>query len=464
MTGPASAASAFRRGIRAAATIAAGAIIALSASPAAAATIPPITISSEALRVVTPVLATGDACRPGDVVLTPQTPSALVSLGAEQLASRATGDGVTVAIVDSGIDANNPHLTGAVVGGVNLVGDGERSDGLSDPHGHGTVIAGEIAARRVTGSGVVGLAPDAVLLSVRVFRSDSDEDRDKGFGPTPERIAEGIRWAVDNGADVVNVSMSMQQDAPPLRAAVEYADSHGALVVASAGNRASVPEGTPDDVRFPAGYPQALGVTAAGLDGRATNDSMHGPQVDVAAPGANVLSTATGAGDCQFSDDAPSASFATGYASAAAALVVQSHPSESAAAWAYRLSATAVRSDPDRRDDVDGWGLIRPLAAIDLLPDASTRGPASPFFDTSASAVRPQDVQIDSAVTESPFTLTREAVLLVAVVSTTLLGLLAVLLLLRRGVSGGSGPETVGPQDAAPAEGGLLDRAPTSPF
>lgn len=409
-------------------------------------------------------------------MLTPQTPPALGALGGEQLASRATGQGVTVAVVDSGIDVGNPHLTDAVVGGVNLVGDGERPDGLSDVHGHGTVIAGEIAARRISGSGVVGLAPDADLLSVRVFRSDSEEDRDKGFGPTTERIAAGIRWAADHGARVINVSISMQQDAPELRAAVEYADALGALVVASGGNRASTPD-APDDVRFPAGYPQALGVTAAAANGRATDDSVHGPQVDVSAPGANVLSTATGAGDCQFSEEAPSASFATGYASAAAALVAQAHPSEPAAAWAYRLTATAVRSDPDLRDDVDGWGFIQPIAAIDLLPDASTRGPTSTFFDTSASAVRPEGVQIGSAPTESPFALTREATLLVAIGAAALLGLLATLLLLRRRRTERADPirpdGTANPDAGAPGadtsaaethSGGLLDRAPVPPF
>ncbi len=265
---------------------------------------------------------------------------------------------------------------------------------------------------------------------------------------------------------MINVSMSMQQDAPVLRDAVEYADARGALVVASAGNRASVPEGTADGVRFPAGYPQALGVTAGGLDGRATDDSMHGPQVDIAAPGVNVLSTATGAGDCQFSDEAPSASFATGYASAAAALVAQAHPAESPAEWAYRLTATAIRSDADRRDDIDGWGFIQPLAAIDLLPDASTRGPASPFFDTSDSAVRPRGVEIESTATVTPFALTSETALIVGVVSAALLGLLASLLLLRRSTrrlpaTDGGATDTPAPSSS---RGGLLDRAPTSPF
>lgn len=76
--------------------------------------------------------------------------------------------------------------------------------------------------------------------------------------------------------------------------------------------------------------------------------------------------------------------------SAAAALVAQAHPDDPPAGWAYRLTATALRADADNRDDVNGWGFIRPSAAIQLLPDPTTRGPVSPFFDTAESAVRPR--------------------------------------------------------------------------
>lgn len=129
-------------------------------------------------------MATG-ACEPGTVVFAAEAPSALTALGAEDANRLATGKGVVVAVVDSGIDAGNPHLAGVVVGGVNLVGDGERADGLSDLTGHGTAIAGQIAAQPVSGSGVVGFAPDARLLSVRAFRSDSPQDVDKGGARAP---------------------------------------------------------------------------------------------------------------------------------------------------------------------------------------------------------------------------------------------------------------------------------------
>ncbi|MEV8250197.1 S8 family serine peptidase [Microbacterium sp. NPDC076768] len=371
------------------------------------------------------------ACEPGNVVLAQEAPSALVALGAEEANRLATGAGVVVAVVDSGIDAGNPHLAGVVVGGIDLVGDGERGDGMSDTTGHGTAIAGQIAAQPVAGSGVVGLAPDARLLSVRVFRSDSQDDVDKGFGPTSQRIADGIRWASDNGADIINVSLSQAADSADLRDAVEHAAAVGALVVASGGNRASDSE-SENGPRYPAAYEQALGVSAADTNRVATDTSIHGPQVGVTAPGSNVLTAATGGGDCLFASDAPASSFATGYASAAAALVAEAHPEDPPAGWAYRLAATALRADADNRDDVNGWGFIQPSAAIQLLPDATTRGPVSPFFDTAESAVRPPAASLDPDSEGSPFLLTQEATVFVAIGGATLLGVLGIVIVLRR--------------------------------
>lgn len=170
--------------------------------------------SAAPLGSTVPAATAGEACTPGTVVFTPEAPPALALLGAEDANRVATGRGIVVAIVDSGIDAGNRHLAGVVIGGVDLVGDGERADGLSDTTGHGTAIAGQIAAQPVAGSGVVGLAPDARLLSVRVFRGTGQQDKDKGFAPTSQRIADGIHWAADNGADIINVSISQTTDSP----------------------------------------------------------------------------------------------------------------------------------------------------------------------------------------------------------------------------------------------------------
>lgn len=378
-----------------------------------------------------PASAADEACTPGNVVFAPERPSGLDLLQADAAWQRSTGEGVVVAVVDSGIDVDNPHLTAAVIGGINLVGDGERADGLSDPHGHGTAIAGQIAAQPVAGSGVVGLAPDARLLSVRVFRGTDEEAVRSGFGPTTERLAAGIRYAATHGADIINVSLSDYDDSDELRAAVDAAATVGSLVVASAGNRATTGQ-TADGPRYPAGYSGSIGVTASNAVGTVTDDSIHGPQVDVAAPGADVLTAATGAGDCVYGADAPSSSFATAYVSGAAALVAAAHPDEGPDGWSYRLMASAARVDPDRRDDVNGWGLIQPANAIDLLPDSTTRGPASPFFDTAGSAVRMTAAPVAESTESEPFAPTALATALVAIVGAALLATIGAVALLRR--------------------------------
>lgn len=398
-------------------------------------------------------VAADEACAPGSTTMSADTPSALGVLQADVSWSRSTGKGILVAVVDSGIDARNPHLAGAVVGGVDLVGDGTDPSGFTDIDGHGTAIAGEIAARRIEGSGVVGLAPDATLLAVRVFRGTDDESVRNGWGPTTERLAAGIRYAVDAGATIINASVSNYEPSAVLEEAVSYAASHGALVVASAGNSATT-DNKSSTPRYPAAYPGALAVTAVNDAGVGTEDSIHGPHVEIAAPGSQILTTATGAVDCLYATEAPSTSFATAYVAAAAALVAQAHPDETPAEWEYRLVATAVRADPDERDDVVGWGIVQPFEAMTLFPDGSTRGPASPFAETSGSAVRPEPIAVTPDFSPSAFTDTAQAVVLVSILALTVLGTLAVIVVMRA-------RRREGEAQTAPraGSGGLLDRA-----
>ncbi len=392
-------------------------------------------------------------CTPGTEVFTPESPVGLTILQSERVWQTATGVGVVVAVVDSGIDSTNKHLAGAVVGGVDLVGDGAGP--YADITGHGTAIAGQIAARRIDGSGVVGLAPDAQLLSVRVFRDSDSSTIDAGFGPTADRIAAGIRWSADNGARIINVSLSDAAQVPAVSEAVAYASSRGALVVASAGNRSTAADET-DGPRYPAADSGALAVTASDTTGLVSDASIHGPHVAIAALGSDVLTTAAGGGDCIYATEASSSSYATAYASAAAALVAQAHPSESPAQWAYRLEATASRAAPDARDDVNGWGVIQPAAAIALLPDPDLRGPVSPFFDSAGAPLGPEGVALTPQTGESPFVLTRETATLSAVGGAALLGTLGVIGMLRlrrRADAAGAGAAATGPR-----QGGLLTR------
>lgn len=320
-------------------------------------------------------------------------PPAFARLAATTAWARATGDGVVVAVVDSGVDRRNVHLGDAVEPGADLVpGGGGDPNGWTDPAGHGTAVAGIIAARHYEGadgtSGVLGLAPDATILPVRVYVDIAEKIDDPALQPEPGRIAEGIRYAADAGAQVINVSMSTTTDLPELADAVRYAIDNGALVVASAGNAETTDE--PLDLpRYPAAYPGVVGVSAVtGTDALAAA-SITGPQVAVAAPGTNVLTSYLDKGDCILGGQNGSPSFATAYVSAAAALLAQAYPDETPAQWAYRLEVTASRPQADRRDDAIGWGVIRPAEALAFVDDGAAPGPASPVFGAREPVAAP---------------------------------------------------------------------------
>lgn len=299
------------------------------------------------------------------------TPSApLARLGAEALRRRdATGRDVVVAVVDSGVDRRNRHLGKVVAPGKSFI-PGDGSNGLTDDYGHGTAIAGIVAAQPVPGSAVLGLAPGASILPVRVYVG-AGENVPKADRPRVDRIAAGIRWAATR-ADVINVSMSAPQGSPALAEAVAFAHAKGAVVVASAGNRTN--QGTqtdtsvlPDGLRYPAAYPRVLGVTAANLREQGVSyDSVGGTHVDVAAPGSRILTTFRDADDCLLAATLSSTSFATGYASAAVALLREAYPAESPDTLIRRLTATATGALSGERTDAQGFGVIRPLDALTL--------------------------------------------------------------------------------------------------
>lgn len=327
-----------------------------------------------AAQGTTQASAPGAECVPGVEHLVNQPPPAVAQLGFSQAWGLSRG-GVVVAVVDTGVDASNTHLGDAVLAGTDLL---DAGDGRTDSSGHGTAVAGQIAARPVPGSGVVGMAPDSLILPVRVYQDGSSEAVRAGRGPDAARTAEGIRWAVDHGAVIVVVPQSTPSDVEALRSAVDYATAAGALVVASAGN-ANAQEDT-TAVRFPAGYPSVLSVTAVDANGMPSDAVVHGTHVEVAAPGAGVLTTFMGSGDCMLAGATPTTSYATGYVGAAAALVAAAYPQESPADWEYRILATALRPTPSVRSTTLGWGLLAPYDALNLVNDGTTVGPPNPRF------------------------------------------------------------------------------------
>lgn len=187
-----------------------------------------------------------------------------------------TGPPVLVAVLDTGIDGAHRDLAGKVVANIGFVEDASTAD----LYGHGTPIAGIIAADADSSSGIAGLAPESRLLNVKVA-----DDRGKARDTD---IAEGIIWAVENGARVINISIELDNSTSRLKEAVDYAWSHGAIVVAAAGN-----DGNSQPV-YPAAYESCLGVTAIKETGDLAPLANFGDWVDVAAPGFDIYTTLPG--------------------------------------------------------------------------------------------------------------------------------------------------------------------------
>ncbi|PAU68919.1 S8 family serine peptidase [Bifidobacterium criceti] len=333
-------------------------------------------------------------CQAGIENYITETPWTNTLFNVEALHEQSTGKGVTVAIIDSGVSVDNPHLVDAIVEGTSYVPD-DDSHGKQDVYNHGTIVAGIIGARRINGSSLVGIAPDAKIMPIRVFEALRQENGQTTGGPDMFTIAEGIRYAVDHGADVINISMSDTHDVPVVKEAVAYADDHGTLVVASAGNRLTS-SSTVDGMRYPAAYPQVVGVSAVTNELLSTEDAIHGTQVDVVAPGANVASTIPSGIDCAFSDGS-STSYATAFVSGQAALIAERYPDETPAQWKQRILATANRAHPDERDDEYGWGVIDPIASLNVALSDDIRGPSA-----EGGAARLQADQTTERVTLVP--------------------------------------------------------------
>jgi subtilisin family serine protease len=227
-------------------------------------------------------------------------------MGIESAWRQTTGAGVTVAIIDSGADLGHPDLVpnlwtnpGEIPGnGVDDDGNGYvddvhgydfvDNDGTpQDANGHGTHVAGIVGARGGNGIGTAGVAWNVKLMVVRVLDANAQG--------TTTSVAEGIRYAVDNGARIVNLSLAGPSSTPDLESAVQYAQAHGVLVVVAAGNDGRDLASTPT---YPAAYGESnvIGVAATTRDGGLSSVSDYGPGADVAAPGEEILSTALGGG------------------------------------------------------------------------------------------------------------------------------------------------------------------------
>jgi subtilisin family serine protease len=303
-------------------------------------------------------------------------------------------------VIDSGIDGTHPEFVGRIALSKSFVG----GSALTDEQGHGTFVAGEIAASLDNGVGIAGIGFPAQLLVAKVVGADGTISLDSE--------SSAIHWAVDHGARVINLSLGGLRDpgepsndtySAVEAAAVAYAVSKGAVVVAAVGNSDQAPTTPWNFASYPSALPHVIGVAALAQDGSVPLFSDRDPVfVDLAAPGQGVLSTfprgltaarpaCTDQGYSDCADEGYSGgegtSFAAPQVTAAAALMLATDPSLTPDQVATLLERTAVdvtpatgcRVCPTGRDSLTGWGRLDITGALEALagplPSADTREP-----------------------------------------------------------------------------------------
>ncbi|MFB7917708.1 type VII secretion-associated serine protease mycosin [Streptomyces sp. NPDC056061] len=296
----------------------------------------------------------------------------LDAMQAEQMWKTSTGKGVTVAVVDSGVDASIPDLRGQVLKGLDLAKD-SPGDEHTDYDNHGTGMASIIAGTGNVsdGGGSFGLAPGVKILPIRLRDTAGKVNGGTGNKYFNEGLSVAIRFAVDHGAKVINASVGDAiGGSQQLTDAVKYALERGALVFAAVGNSAA--EG--NQAEYPAATPGVVGVGAIGKNLYRADFSQFGPHVDLMAPGVDMVHGCIGRTKlCKTSGT----SDATALASASAALIWSKHPK-----WTNNqvlrvlLNTAGGPSDGVKRNDNVGYGVVRPRIA---LKDPGDPGPADEY-------------------------------------------------------------------------------------
>lgn len=296
----------------------------------------------------------------------------------EKVWKESQGQGVTVAVVDTGVDGSHPDLTGQVLKGLDVTGGGDAQD---DTNGHGTGMASLIAGHghgANNSSGVIGLAPKAKILPIKASTADDYND---------DQWAKGVRYAVDQGAEVINMSFADSLASPGSEgaAAIEYALQRDVVVVSGTGN-----DGT-EGLEYPAKLPGVVAVGAVDETLKIWENSNYGPGVTLTAPGVNIAraDTSQSSGYAEGSG----VSDATAYVSATAALIRAKYPDLTAGQVINRLIKSATFLDHDVKkapDDEYGYGIIRPYAALTRdIPKGPKQGPlaqSSPSTSTNSGA------------------------------------------------------------------------------
>ncbi|HEX4401754.1 MAG TPA: S8 family serine peptidase [Galbitalea sp.] len=296
-----------------------------------------------------PMVAHTDSIRSGEYWLS--------QYGISSAWATTQGKGITIAVIDTGVDGTVADLAGAVSGGTDFSGqgaaNGERPVGDADERNHGTMVASLAAGRGTAGGdGLIGVAPQAKILSISI-----------GFGAavtnSDDQIAEAVTWAVNHGANIINMSLTRNTLAWPESwdKAFLYAMQHNVVIVAAAGNRGS---GT-TEVGAPATMPGVLTVAGVDRNEKASVDaSAQGITIGVSAPSEQLLGAIPGGQYVEWEGTSGSTPIVSGVV----ALVMASHPGITAANAINRVISTATDAGAKGVDPIYGYGLVNAAAAV----------------------------------------------------------------------------------------------------
>ncbi|TSB21396.1 S8 family serine peptidase [Streptomyces benahoarensis] len=371
----------------------------------------------------------------------------LKAFDAEKIWELSTGKGVTVAVIDDGVDSRHPDLKGNVLPGKDF-NDGGSAD-PEDGDTHGTQMASEIAGHGHGpggASGVKGLAPDAKILPVR----DSGTT-EKGFGPA-------IRYSVDHGASVINISQAVSTKSDGDVEAIAYALKHDVLVVTSSGNEGKGAEA----IEYPGSYPGVLTVGGVQNSGEIWSKSNYGPPVLLSAPAVGIVSA--GNSGTSMYQKGTGTSDATAYVSASIALLREKFPDLSVGQLVNRLTKSAglpaSAKGSQLPDQKYGYGFIQPLAALKRdIPAGPKNGPLK--MPTAASSPAAGDSAVsqgndgsgDSTQAASKAGMSPLFIVIIVVGGLVVIGIvLAIVLMVVRRKGRRNGPPPGGP--GAPGFGG----------
>lgn len=291
-----------------------------------------------------------------------------------------------IAIVDTGVDLNHPDLMANLVPGVNLVSPGTPP---MDDNGHGTGVAGVVAAAGNNETGVTGLLWKANIMPIKALESDGNGDEDK--------LGEGIRYAVDNGAKIVVLSLGLNKPSPYMQSVVRYAEDRGVLLVAASGNEGN-------SVKYPAAYPTVLAVGGAANQQQADTRSNFGPELDVMAPW-TVYTTKMG-GSYGYQEGT---SMAAPQVAAVSALIWSQHPELKPYQVRNVIRQSARREDGEGWDPAAGYGMLRADLAVtseyreNLYDSNSSANDAKPLSVTQQVSAVVSEQEENWFIVDSPY-------------------------------------------------------------